>query len=635
MIDCINCQQKAAIISTRMSSIKGKGKATLSFGNMQSPPSWVCTKCEVSWCAACGSSCGSFCEENGSAVNHVCREATNYRIYKIMADLQLIYSEYSKGIETSSTNLVKSYHNSSKYKRMTGGVDTGFSGLSEKAYGRKYTGTVWGAGTGFGGNKCEHKSVEENARKVEEELDSRAQNVLASLTAILENMNMNQCQPSLGMSACVLLGRENICGQLLQYFMTNDSMMDICARGGLYHQLASLLTVMKQYPELFRMLMGSYLQNDTNGNTIANGSFGSDSSVIKKMKNIYEQSKIILNKFKGGNNDENVEANVSIARCLLKCYEELAIAAGKQMSATTLTTSVSVEDNEATLNLCMNVSVYKQSLKALQFQEFPMIGTGLHCHTYNNYLTGSGTNQQSIDNSGVHNKKRMMHILKEVASLATSLPLEWESSIHVRVDPVRMDALKALIVGPKGTPYQNGIFIFDICLPPDYPQVPPWVTFLTTGCGQVRFNPNLYNDGKVCLSLLGTWQGPGWQPWKSTLLQVLVSIQSLIFVEDPYYNEPGRESMINSRAAAEAENKVQRDNTLRIAILGALRNPDSCFKDVITEHFLMKKQEIAEQCSEWVQAIQATCQQMYCSTAQIADEIILELAKLSSIMFKK
>jgi ubiquitin-protein ligase len=35
-----------------------------------------------------------------------------------------------------------------------------------------------------------------------------------------------------------------------------------------------------------------------------------------------------------------------------------------------------------------------------------------------------------------------------------------------------------------------------------------------------RLNPNLYHDGKVCLSLLGTWSGPGWVPGQSTLLQV-------------------------------------------------------------------------------------------------------------------
>ena len=74
-----------------------------------------------------------------------------------------------------------------------------------------------------------------------------------------------------------------------------------------------------------------------------------------------------------------------------------------------------------------------------------------------------------------------------------------------------------------------------------YPSKPPAVQLMTTGAGSVRFNPNLYDTGKVCLSLLGTWSGPGWDPKVSTLLQVLVSIQSLILVPDPYFNEPGYE----------------------------------------------------------------------------------------------
>ena len=44
---------------------------------------------------------------------------------------------------------------------------------------------------------------------------------------------------------------------------------------------------------------------------------------------------------------------------------------------------------------------------------------------------------------------------------------------------------------------------------PVYPQVPPDVNSRTNGGGRVRFNPNLYNCGKVCLSLLGTWSGGG------------------------------------------------------------------------------------------------------------------------------
>ena len=64
--------------------------------------------------------------------------------------------------------------------------------------------------------------------------------------------------------------------------------------------------------------------------------------------------------------------------------------------------------------------------------------------------------------------------------------------------------------------------------------------------GGLRINPNLYNCGKVCLSLLNTWSGSHkekWIPGVSTILQVLVSIQGLILNAKPYFNEPGYASM--------------------------------------------------------------------------------------------
>jgi hypothetical protein len=41
------------------------------------------------------------------------------------------------------------------------------------------------------------------------------------------------------------------------------------------------------------------------------------------------------------------------------------------------------------------------------------------------------------------------------------------------------------------------------------------VNLQTTGGKSVRFNPNLYKDGKVCLSLLGTWDGHKSETWDS------------------------------------------------------------------------------------------------------------------------
>jgi ubiquitin-conjugating enzyme E2 O len=52
---------------------------------------------------------------------------------------------------------------------------------------------------------------------------------------------------------------------------------------------------------------------------------------------------------------------------------------------------------------------------------------------------------------------------------------------------------------------------------------------------------NLYEEGKVCLSILGTWAGDrneSWSPSRSSLLQALVSIQGLVLVKEPYVPNP-------------------------------------------------------------------------------------------------
>lgn len=128
----------------------------------------------------------------------------------------------------------------------------------------------------------------------------------------------------------------------------------------------------------------------------------------------------------------------------------------------------------------------------------------------------------SINPYSVSLANRLSRITKEIASLRLSLPLQWGSSIFVCIDEHRSDVLKALIIGPEDSPYQNGTFIFDLFFPKNYPSNPPKVNLQTTGNGVVRFNPNLYNDGKVCLSILNTWEGRPEERWNSTfsLLQV-------------------------------------------------------------------------------------------------------------------
>lgn len=70
---------------------------------------------------------------------------------------------------------------------------------------------------------------------------------------------------------------------------------------------------------------------------------------------------------------------------------------------------------------------------------------------------------------------------------------------------------------------------------------------------------------KVCLSLLGTWQGPGWIAGQSTLLQVLISIQSLIMCEEPYLNEPGW-----ANDGGSANSKAYSANVRRMVLIDAM-----------------------------------------------------------------
>jgi len=115
----------------------------------------------------------------------------------------------------------------------------------------------------------------------------------------------------------------------------------------------------------------------------------------------------------------------------------------------------------------------------------------------------------------------------------------------------------------------------------------------------------LYNDGKVCLSLLGTWSGSAGENWDaktSTFLQVLVSIQSLILVPDPYFNEPGYERSMGTEAGDEssrAYSALRREKTIRWAMLDHLTNPKPGFEEVIKLHFKMKKQIILDQVETW------------------------------------
>jgi ubiquitin-protein ligase len=50
--------------------------------------------------------------------------------------------------------------------------------------------------------------------------------------------------------------------------------------------------------------------------------------------------------------------------------------------------------------------------------------------------------------------------------------------------------------------------------PKSFPFDPPKAYFHSWTNGRGRVNPNLYEEGKVCLSILGTWAGEQSESWK-------------------------------------------------------------------------------------------------------------------------
>ncbi|WOO78553.1 putative ubiquitin-conjugating enzyme E2 23 [Vanrija pseudolonga] len=181
-------------------------------------------------------------------------------------------------------------------------------------------------------------------------------------------------------------------------------------------------------------------------------------------------------------------------------------------------------------------------------------------------------------------------IMKEHRALASSLP----DNILVRTYEDRTDLMRVLIIGPEGTPYTDAPFVFDLYLnPTKFPFEPPLVYFHSHTNGLGRCNPNLYEEGKVCLSILGTWAGDkseSWNPTKSSLLQVFVSISGLVLVRSPYHCEPAfaklegtREGRVNSRLYSEKAYVLSRS-----FVRTALERPPTGLADELRHLYLEK-----------------------------------------------
>jgi len=131
-------------------------------------------------------------------------------------------------------------------------------------------------------------------------------------------------------------------------------------------------------------------------------------------------------------------------------------------------------------------------------------------------------------------KETISRLLKDVKQILKN-PLT-ENGIYYIHDDSDMMKGYALIIGPSDTPYFGGNYFFELNYPSDYPHSPPKVKYWTNA-NNIRFNPNLYICGKVCVSLLNTWRGDQWTSCQ-TISTVLLTLCTLL-CNNPLLNEPG------------------------------------------------------------------------------------------------
>jgi ubiquitin-protein ligase len=154
----------------------------------------------------------------------------------------------------------------------------------------------------------------------------------------------------------------------------------------------------------------------------------------------------------------------------------------------------------------------------------------------------------------------------------------------LRFDSDNIQTASMVLIGPESTPYERCFYLFKFTLAVNHPSSPPTATYLTNN-GIIRFNPNLYTNGYVCLSILGTWQGPSWEP--STLECVGHTIRSTVLINTPLRCEPGYSSY--SVEALAPYSKFVEFHSLDFSLIQAIESPPTgfeAFRQQLVEYFM-------------------------------------------------
>lgn len=191
----------------------------------------------------------------------------------------------------------------------------------------------------------------------------------------------------------------------------------------------------------------------------------------------------------------------------------------------------------------------------------------------------------------VLSRETTKRLIKDVREMIKN-PLD-QDGIYYKHDDTNILQGYAYISGPSESQYIGGNYFFKFKFPSDYPHQPPKVLFMTND-GFTRFHPNMYKNGKMCLSVLNTWRGDQWTGCQSirTILLTIISIMD----NYPLLHEPG---FTMKHQDVEKYNKIILYRNIDYCITDIINNIDNktniynnLFKDNIISEFKKKQSEV-------------------------------------------
>jgi ubiquitin-conjugating enzyme E2 Z len=193
-------------------------------------------------------------------------------------------------------------------------------------------------------------------------------------------------------------------------------------------------------------------------------------------------------------------------------------------------------------------------------------------------------------------KETIQRLLKDVKHIIKN-PLTDQGIYYIHDDT---DMLKgyAMIIGPQETPYFGGNYFFEFTYPADYPHSPPKVKYCTNG-NNIRFNPNLYKCGKVCVSLLNTWRGDQWTSCQ-TISTVLLTLCTLL-CKDPLLNEPG---VTKNHRDMNNYNEIIEFSNINIAICNIIKKEKNVYLPFFDNFYVYVKENFNKNYEKIVEFVQ-------------------------------